>query len=454
MYQATAETGLVERGSFISSPTEDNMDLQIRPKIIGVLLFVFTSISSFPGGHAYAQELKLADLVDEALVNNPDILSSQAKIEAAGYRIPQAKSLPDPMVMIGYQNSGLKKYTYGMEPDAQWMFSASQEFPFPGKLALKGAMAESDLGSLKAMHEALKKKTEARIRELYYDLYLAYKNIDLLKNKDGLFAKIEDLALSRYSTGKSMQEEVLMAQTEKYMLLEKEEMFNRKIRSIEAMLTAVLGRKKTVPIGRPADPVYEPFMLDAEEATDIALKNSSEIKSIDKMKEAAGYRIAMAEKEYYPDFTITTEYAKRGSDFMDMWSAKVGLNIPLFTKTKQEPAVREARASVAQIEQEMEAAKLMISSSVNDNIIMIRSAEKLMDLYKKGLIPKNSQGVEAAISSYSTGGGEITTVISLLKTMLDYETLYWEQFMEREKAIARLEALMEVPATKFGGDEK
>jgi outer membrane protein, heavy metal efflux system len=428
------------------------MRIWISFKIARVSVLALISLFLLCGTSAYAQELRLVDLINEALANNPDILASQAKIEAAAYRIPQAKSLPDPMVMVGYQNEGIRKYTYGMEPGAQWMFSASQEFPFPGKLALKGSMAESDLEGLKAMHELLKRKTEARVKELYFDLFLAYKNIDLLKGKTDLFARIEDLALSRYSTGKSMQEEVLMAQTEKYMLMEKEEMFNQKIRSIEAMLTAVLGRKKTVPIGRPADQVYEPFMLDAEEATDIALKNSSEIKSIDKMKEAAGYRIAMAEREYYPDFTITTEYAKRGSDFMDMWSAKVGINIPLFTKTKQEPAVHEARASVAQIEQEMEAAKLMISSSVNDNIIMIRSAEKLMDLYKKGLIPKNSQGVEAAISSYSTGGGEITTVITLLKTMLDYETLYWEQFIEREKAIARLEALMEVPATKFGGD--
>ncbi len=429
------------------------MFLRIISKIAEASVFALVAMSILPGGHAYANESGLADLIIEALANNPDILASQAKIEAAGYQIPQAKSLPDPMVMIGYQNEGWKKYTYGMEPDAQWMFSASQEFPFPGKLAVKGSMAESDLESLKAMHELLKRKTEARVKELYYDLFLAYKNIDLIKDKADLFARIEDLALSRYSTGKSMQEEVLMAQTEKYMLLEKEEMFRQKIASIEAMLSAVLGRKEAVSINRPADPVYHSFMLDADKAIDIALKNSSEIKSIDKMKEAAGYRIVMAEKEYYPDFTITTEYAKRGSDFMDMWSAKVGLNIPIFKKRKQEPAVREAKANLSQVEQEMEASKLMISASVRDNLSMIRLSERLMDLYKKGLIPKNSQGVEAAISSYSAGGGEIITVISLSKAMLDYETLYWEQFAEREKALARLESILEAPAAVPGGDE-
>jgi len=32
-------------------------------------------------------------------------------------------------------------------------------------------------------------------------------------------------------------------------------------------------------------------------------------------------------------------------------------------------------------------------------------------------------------------------VISRLKSLLDYETSYWTQFVEREKAIARLDAL-------------
>jgi hypothetical protein len=45
-------------------------------------------------------------------------------------------------------------------------------------------------------------------------------------------------------------------------------------------------------------------------------------------------------------------------------------------------------------------------------------------------------------------------VISLSKTLLDYEILYWDQFVEREKAVARLEAITEVPVPGPGGDEK
>jgi len=44
-------------------------------------------------------------------------------------------------------------------------------------------------------------------------------------------------------------------------------------------------------------------------------------------------------------------------------------------------------------------------------------------------------------------------VISRLKILLDYESLYWNQFVEREKAIARLQAITEGLAS-VPGDEK
>jgi outer membrane protein, heavy metal efflux system len=408
----------------------------------------------FLGTPAMAQDLKLSDLIDEALKNNPDVRASQAKIEAAKYRIPQSKSLPDPLFTFGYQNEGFNRYTYGEEPNSQWMFSASQQFLFPGKRALKGDMAERDSQSLEAMHELLKLKTAARVKELYYDLFLAYKNIDLLKDKRDLFVRTEELTLARYASGKAMQQEVLMVQTEKYMLLEKEEMLNQKIRSQAAMLRAVIGREKGPPLGRPIQPVYVPFTVTLDEALEMADQRSPEIRSRTRMIEAADTRILLAQKEYYPDFSVSAGYFNRSGDFKDMWSALATVNIPLYYKTKQEPAVLEAKASLAQAKQELEAVKLMIAAAIHDNFSMIGSSERLMDLYKNGLIPKNSQDVELSLSGYATGRTEAIVVITRLKTLLDYEILYWGQFVEREKAVARLHAIMEGPATGPGGATK
>jgi outer membrane protein TolC len=408
-----------------------------------------------------AGELKLQELIDEALKNNPEILMSLSANSAAKFRIPQAESLPDPMLMFGYQNDSVRDlYTFGdeMASDSMWMFSVSQMFPFPGKRPLKSEMAQRDAEGQKASSDSIRLKTIARIKELYFDLFLAHKNIALTNEMTDLFSRIEDAALSRYSTGMAPQQEVLMAQTEKYILLETEEMLKQKIQAAEAMLNSVTGRDVSSPLGQPSE--ISPSLYDHEidQLIKAALENSPDVKAKEKMFASAETKIRMAEREYYPDFTVSAGYFAKGPDFPDMWSLTTTINIPIFYKSKQRQAVREAEASLSVAEHEVKATQLMLSSSVRDNYSMLRTSEKLMDLYKNGLAPKIRQDFQSALAGYVAGKVEELTVISRLKSLIDYELLYWKQFVEREKAIARLEAITAIsaqqPATGNQGEKE
>lgn len=390
---------------------------------------------------AFADELKLQDLIDEALKNSPEILLSEARASASEYRIPQTTSLPDPMFMFGYQNDGFKSYTLGKSSDSQWMFSASQMFLFPGKRSLKGEMATRDAESQKATYDHVRLKTVERIKELFYDLLFAYKNIDLIGDKSALFSRIEDAALARYSSGMGSQQEVLMAQTEKYMLLEKEEMLKQRIQSLEAMLNTSVGRDVTAPLGRPGDPVLTPYARTMEDLLKTHGEHSPLIRSKERMVAAAEAKVQMAKREYYPDFTVNATYFKRGGEFEDMWSLTTTINVPLFYRKKQRHAVYEAEALLSEARHELEGTKLMLSSTIRDNYSMVKTAERLMELYRNALIPKTSQDFELSLTGYVTGKVEAITVINRLKSLLDFEILYWNQFAEREKAMARIEAL-------------
>jgi len=404
--------------------------------VVFLLVFFLPLIVS-----AESDRLILGDLIQEALKNNPEILSAEAKTKASEFKIPQAKSLQDPMFMFGYQNEGWERYTYGEEIGAKWMFSASQMFPYPGKLSLKGEMTTRDAEGQKALAEAIKLKNVANIKSRYFDLFLSYKDIDLIREKTALFEKIEEAALSRYSTGMAMQQEVLMAQTEKYMLMEKEEMLKQKIESTGAMLNAAIGREVNSPLARPDELSPSVFNQSMEQLIALAIEKSPELKIKQKMLASAEVKQRLTEKDYYPDFTVTGTYEKRGGVFMDMWSLTTALNIPLFYKSKQRQAVYEAKANKDEAIHELEGAKLMIASAVKDNYSMLKTAERLMELYKNGLIPKTYQDFEAALAGYAAGKGETSGVITRLKSLVDFEMLYWGQFVEREKAIARLDAL-------------
>jgi cobalt-zinc-cadmium efflux system outer membrane protein len=390
---------------------------------------------------AASGEVRLQDLIDEALKNSPVLQASESRVAASTYRIPQVTSLPDPELRIGYQNDGFDSYSLGDSPMSQWMFSASQMFPFPGKLPLKGEIARRDSEGFTASYDALRLKTVRKVKELYYDLFLAYKDIDLIRDKITLFSRIEDAALARYSTGMAQQQEVLMAQTEKYRLLEKEEMVSQKRESVEAMLNATIGRDVNAPLGRPAGLHYEPFDRSLKDLVDVAWANSPEIREKEKMVSAAEIAVRLAERQYYPDITVSANYSKRAGAFADMWALSTAVNIPLFYRTKQRQGVLEARARYAEAKEDLESTKLAIAAEIRDNYSREAASGRLMSLYREGLIPKATQDFEAAIAGYATGKADVVTAITALKSLVDADLLYWDQLVEGEKAVARIEAI-------------
>ena len=407
----------------------------------GLALCAVLFLSAQP---ALAGDLRLTDLIDEALENSPELKAIGEGVSAARYRIPQAQSLADPMLKVGYQNDGFDRLNYGESKDAQWQVSASQLLPFPGKRSLKGEIAAKEAENAQAYGYTARYATIFTVTGLYYDLFLAYKVIDLLEDRGALYGRIEEAATARYSSGTGSQQEVVLAQTEKYLIRGREETQRQKIASAEAMLNAALGRDGVHPLGRPMEPITHPFAYSLGEMIRMAQANSHVIIAKEKLVQAAEARVQLAKKEYYPDVTVSANYAARGGVEKDMWGVAAQINIPLYYQTKQRPALFEAQALLAKAKSEAAAAKLAVSSTIQDSYATVKTAERQMELYKNGLIPKASQDIETGLSAYVTGNGEELRVISSLKALIDYQTLYWEQFAAREKAINRITTIAEI----------
>jgi outer membrane protein, heavy metal efflux system len=390
---------------------------------------------------AGAQEANLQALIDEAMRNNPEIAGARHRAEAQQERIPQARALADPTVAVGYQNVGFDRFSLGDEPETQWMFTASQPLPFPGKRALRAQMAEGEAASQQAMYDAVRHRIMARVKELYFDLFLLYKDLDLLRSQEDLAKKVEDVAAARYGAGSGSQQEVIMAQTEKYLLLEKQGGVQQRIQSTEAMLAAALGRSDGPLIGRPEEALEGTYGLDVTQAVARAIGQSPDVKARQRMAEAAQARVKMAQREYFPDFTVSASVYPRAEKFDPIWGVGASVTIPIYQRSRQDPAVREAKAALAQAQQELEAAKLMVASAVRDNYALLKSAENIKQIYREGVIPKTRQDFEQALAGYGTGRNDALVAITRLKNLVENEQRYWSQYADREKALARILAL-------------
>ncbi len=389
-----------------------------------------------------AAEQQFNELLSAALKKNPEILMNAHKAQGARHRIYLSSALPDPMFMFGYQNEGWSRFTYGEMQGAQWMFSVSQMVPFPGKLTLKTDIATKESEAINNSLEDLRIKIALRVYELYYDLFLARKTLEFLRNNKDLFEQMEEAALSRLSTGVLMQEDVLSVQREKYMLLERELMLGQRIVSLEGMLNSLANRDIDAQIGAIPDLNKSDFPITLSEALKTAQGHSFELKAKGKAIDAWKSRIELAKKEYLPDFTVNASIYPRSGPFLDMWSLSLSMNIPLFYKTKQRQGVHESEAMTEEAKYDLEASRSMIASSIRENMAMIGSSERIMDLYKQALVPKNYQDFENALAYYRIGRLSTLSLIEKAKYIIDAETAYWTQLVQREKAIVRVKALM------------
>jgi len=410
-------------------------------------LSVSAENSKLQGQIENAKKVSLQSLIDEAMKSNPEIKATEAKLAASEYRIPQAKSLPDPFIETNYQSDGYKP---NLDKLMSWiMVNAGQTFPFPGKLKLRGEIAKTNSEKIKAELADLKLKTVFKVRDLYYDLFLSYKNLDILDNKIDLLNKIESAALSRYSTGMGEQQDVLLAQTEKYSLLASEEKWKQNIKSNEAVLNSVLGQEDNSSPKMPEEPPLNAFLYSANDLIKFAYANSPDLSAKIIIVKENDLKSKLTKKDYYPDFTVKGGISFRGGGFDDMWNISSSLNIPVYYKSKQRNAVLEAEAATKESIHNLESTKLGIVSSIRDNYSIISAADNLMRIYKGGLIPKTTQDFELALTGYVTGKNDALTTITTLKNLIDYETSYWEQFVAREKAIAKIEAIagVSIPPT-------
>lgn len=82
--------------------------------------------------------IDLPGLIRELEGINPEIKAARQRWEAAKAVVPQVQTLPDPRLQFGYQRMPMT------EPLQGAMYGFGQEIPFPGKLSLKGDIAQRD----------------------------------------------------------------------------------------------------------------------------------------------------------------------------------------------------------------------------------------------------------------------------------------------------------------------
>ena len=144
--------------------------------ILVVLLLVFTAPSVRAQSSSAEQPITLADLLTEAEKNNPQIQAARHGWQSAKQIPTQVSTLPDPQVVLQQMNVGSPRPFAGYtNSDFAYIgLGFSQDLPYPGKLRLRGEIAQKEADATQQKYESVRRAVMVDVKMAYFQLgYLA-----------------------------------------------------------------------------------------------------------------------------------------------------------------------------------------------------------------------------------------------------------------------------------------
>ena len=409
------------------------------------LVFALIIFFAFVGGACAQETLKLPDLLKEAEAKSPMLAAKRSEYEAAKERIPQAGAFDNPMVGLGVQSLPVDTFAFNRDPMTGKMLELSQTVPFFGKRGLKREAARYEADAVGAEYREQALMLRSQVKSAYYDLYFVQKSLQTIDKNMDLMGEFKKAAESLYSVGKGMMKDVIKAQLEISMLVEKRIDLQREEAAKRAYLASLIGRGTPV-AGELEDIKPTDVKLDRDAMIAMAEKMRPAIAAASAKIEEAKAKAGLAYRERYPDFSFKLDYMERdtlkgGMEQPDMISAMVSVDLPVWYGSKLNPMAREAAAEQSMAASEKDAALVETRSNIYSMASDIEQSDRMLKLYKGVLIPQANEDVSAGLAAYETGAGDFLTLLESRRTLFDLELNYYKTLAMREKAVAELGAM-------------
>jgi outer membrane protein TolC len=398
--------------------------------------------SSAPGDQALAgSEVTVRQLVRIALARNPAIKSAAERFQAERARVPQARSLPDPTISGGWMGHIVPFAVEHNFPPSFRGLTVKENFPFPGKLKLRGEVADRQAEASGWEAEQTRRQVVSEIKTAYYNYFYFIKAIAITKNNKSLLEKLESIAEARYRVGKGIQQDVLRAQIEVSRIDQKLIILEQQEKTAKARINTLLYRDPESPLPPPAPVTPAKFTASLRELYALARANDAGLQRSRRMVESGRDAVDLAQKAYKPNFSVSYSYQQR-PDLQDSNGFMVGINIPIFFRSKQREGVIEASHNLIGAERSLDARETTVDFKIKQEYLAATASRKLMNLYSKAIVPQSSLALESAMSAYEVGKVDFVSMLDNFIYVLNYEVNYYQEVSNFEIALARLEPLV------------
>jgi len=380
-----------------------------------------------------ARRINLTSLIAELDQASPEIKAARQRWEAAKAIVPQVQTLPDPTVKLGYQRMPMR------EPLQGTMYGIGQEIPFPGKLRLKGEVAQREADRIEQDYLVIRLRLIARLKETYFDLHFVHKAIGIVERNKALLIQFEKTAKSRYAVGQAAQQDVFRAQVEISRVLDRLAVLDQQKESLHAAINRIVNRPPSGPLGTPEEIRMTMLTLPLPDLSQRAEDFSPILQASAKGVERGEQAVALARREYYPDFDVSALGLHNDRINEHGFQVMLGIRLPLYYKTKQQQGVGQAVSELSGARESLTNTRQDLLFRVKDDFVQAQRAERLVTILRDAIIPQATLALRASQSGYGVGKVDFLTLLNSLLTLQDSELELHGEMVAHEKALARLE---------------
>ena len=394
--------------------------------------------------HVHEAVTPLSDLLNEAEQNNPQIAAARHGWEAAKQIPSQVSTLPDPQFTVqqfsvgsprpfaGYTNSDFAYFGLGV----------SQDFPYPGKLRLRGDLAKRDADVVQHQYESMRRSVLAGIKAAYFQLSYLSKTLGILESDGGLLQQVEKAADARYRSGMGNQHDLLQAQLERTKLLREITMHHLEVAKMQAQIKQLLNRSQSSPDIEPADLPETPLAYTFDELLATTKGENSDISGAQKMVEKQRLQVDLAHKDFYPDFNLQYMWQRTDpTQYRAYYMLSFSVRVPIYRSRKQRPELAQAEADLSRSRSEAESQTQQVAFELRTQYDTAQKTAEVLKIYREGLLPQARAEFEAGVGAYQNNRQDFQTLLTAFLDVLQLDEEYWQSAAERETALARLEQL-------------
>ena len=394
--------------------------------------------------HVHQAVTLLRDLLNEAEQNNPQIAAARQGWESSKQIPSQVSTLPDPQFTVQQVNVGSPRPFAGYTNSdfAYFGLGVSQDFPYPGKLRLRGEMAKRDADVARQQYESVRRSVVAETKAAYFQLSYLSKTLEILESDGELLQQVEKAADARYRSGMGNQHDLLQAQLERTKLLREITMHHLEVAKVQAQIKHLLNRSQSSPDIEPADLPETPLAYTFDDLLSASKGGNSEISGAQKIVEKQTLQIDLAHKDFYPDFSLQYMWQRTDpAQFRAYYMLSFTARVPIYRSRKQRPELAQAEADLGRSRSELETQTQQVTFQLKTEYETVQKNAELLKIYREGLLPQARAEFEAGVAAYQNNRQDFQGVLTSFLDVLHLDEEYWQSTAERETALGRLEEL-------------